>query len=154
MSSLRRGHANLLCIVPIFADDLREVPLQVTLLGSCAACNCRKASLWAQIIKMLTVTSAKTGAVRELNPRPLAPKARIIPLDQRPTALLQNMLDGIRTRNPQIRSLMRCPLRHERMLCAAAQLVYSTGERESGVTKKRFPDRELNPGLSGESRLS
>ena len=58
----------------------------------------------------------KKGAVRELNPRPLAPKARIIPLDQRPTALLQNMLDGIRTRNPQIRSLMRYPLRHEHLL--------------------------------------
>ena len=35
---------------------------------------------------------------------------------------------------------MRYPLRHERMLCAAAQLVYSTGERESGVTtKKKIP---------------
>ena len=111
MSSLRRGHANLLCIVPIFADDLREVPSKRTLLGLCADGNCRKASLWAQMIKMLQ----KTGAVRELNPRPLAPKARIIPLDQRPTALLQNMLDGIRTRNPQIRSLMRYPLRHEHL---------------------------------------
>jgi hypothetical protein len=27
VSSLRRGHANLLCIVPILADDLREVPI-------------------------------------------------------------------------------------------------------------------------------
>ena len=27
------------------------------------------------------------GAVRESNPRPLAPEARIIPLDQRPTSL-------------------------------------------------------------------
>ena len=62
----------------------------------------------------ITENMYKKGAVRELNPRPLAPKARIIPLDQRPTALLQNMLDGIRTRNPQIRSLMRYPLRHER----------------------------------------
>jgi len=26
VSSLRRGHANLLCIVPILADDLKEVP--------------------------------------------------------------------------------------------------------------------------------
>ena len=33
VSSLRRGHANLLCIVPIFADDLREVPSKRTLLG-------------------------------------------------------------------------------------------------------------------------
>ena len=63
----------------------------------------------------LEVWRLKKGAVRELNPRPLAPKARIIPLDQRPTALLQNMLDGIRTRNPQIRSLMRYPLRHEHL---------------------------------------
>ena len=28
------------------------------------------------------------GAVRELNPRPLAPEARIIPLDQRPAIIL------------------------------------------------------------------
>ena len=63
----------------------------------------------------MTENMYKKGAVRELNPRPLAPKARIIPLDQRPTALLQNMLDGIRTRNPQIRSLMRYPLRHEHL---------------------------------------
>ena len=58
------------------------------------------------------------GAVRILNPRPLAPKARIIPLDQRPTTgdSLKNMLDGIQTRNPQIRSLMRYPLRHEHLL--------------------------------------
>ena len=27
VSSLRRGHANLLCIVPILADDPRGVPL-------------------------------------------------------------------------------------------------------------------------------
>ena len=27
------------------------------------------------------------GAVRELNPRPLAPEARIIPLDQRPAII-------------------------------------------------------------------
>ena len=57
------------------------------------------------------------GAVRELNPRPPAPKAGIIPLDQRPLnkLILKNMLDGIRTRNPQIRSLMRYPLRHEHL---------------------------------------
>ena len=65
----------------------------------------------------LEVWSLKKGAVRELNPRPLAPKARIIPLDQQPMgeAALKNMLDGIRTRNPQIRSLMRYPLRHEHL---------------------------------------
>ena len=28
----------------------------------------------------------------------------------------KNMLDGIRTRNPQIRSLVRYPLRHEHLL--------------------------------------
>ena len=65
----------------------------------------------------ITENMHKKGAVRELNPRPLAPKARIIPLDQQPTgeAALKNMLDGIRTRNPQIRSLMRYPLRHEHL---------------------------------------
>ena len=94
MSSLRRGHANLLCIVPIFADDLREVPSKRTLLGLCADGNCRKASLWAQMIKMLQ----KTGAVRELSPRPLTPKARIIPLDQRPTAMPKH---ARRDSNPQ-----------------------------------------------------
>ena len=31
---------------------------------------------------------ASEGAVRESNPRPLAPEARIIPLDQRPTQIL------------------------------------------------------------------
>ena len=30
------------------------------------------------------IKNENTGAVRELNPRPLAPEARIIPLDQRP----------------------------------------------------------------------
>ena len=47
--------------------------------------------------------------MQESNPRPPAPKAGIIPLDQRPFSrtALKNMLDGIRTRNPQIRSLMR-----------------------------------------------
>ena len=30
------------------------------------------------------IKKQNTGAVRELNPRPLAPEARIIPLDQRP----------------------------------------------------------------------
>ena len=66
----------------------------------------------------LEVWRLKKGAVRELNPRPLAPKARIIPLDQRPKTgeSLKNMLGGIRTRNPQIRSLMRYPLRHEHLL--------------------------------------
>ena len=29
-----------------------------------------------------TITTLKVGLLRELNPRPLAPKARIIPLDQ------------------------------------------------------------------------
>ena len=29
VSSLRRGHANLLCIVPILADDLQEVPIKL-----------------------------------------------------------------------------------------------------------------------------
>ena len=68
------------------------------------------------------------GAVRELNPRPLASKARIIPLDQRPTTgdSPKNILDGIRTRNPQIRSLMRYPLRHER-----------TKETRRGVAQRR-----------------
>ena len=36
----------------------------------------------------------KKGAVRELNPRPLAPEARIIPLDQRPT-LMVNIYAGL-----------------------------------------------------------
>ena len=47
---------------------------------------------------MPTVISAKTGAVRELNPRPLAPKARIIPLDQRPTEMPKH---ARRDSNPQ-----------------------------------------------------
>ena len=29
VSSLRRGHANLLCIVPILADDPRGVPITI-----------------------------------------------------------------------------------------------------------------------------
>jgi hypothetical protein len=29
VSSLRRGHANLLCIVPILADDPRGVPINI-----------------------------------------------------------------------------------------------------------------------------
>ena len=113
MSSLRRGHANLLCIVPIFADDLVRGSAQPGLRPINGALRFVGFPLW-----LLPIVRCKiVGAVRELNPRPLAPKARIIPLDQQPTgeAALKNMLDGIRTRNPQIRSLMRYPLRHEHL---------------------------------------
>ena len=108
MSSLRRGHANLLCIVPIFADDLVRGSAQLGLRPINGALRLVGFPLW-----LLPIVRCKiVGAVRELNPRPLAPKARIISLDQQPTgeAALKNMLDGIRTRNPQIRSLMRYPI--------------------------------------------
>ena len=35
--------------------------------------------------KKIKIKNKNTEAVRELNPRPLAPGARIIPLDQRPS---------------------------------------------------------------------
>ena len=126
MSSLRRGHANLLCIVPIFAwwPQLRGSIIKAPKKFICD-------QSWTHFsVMVMTENMYKKGAVRELNPRPLAPKARIIPLDQRPIALLQNMLDGIRTRNPQIRSLMRYPLRHEHMCkhgmgtCLAARIAF------------------------------
>ena len=121
MSSLRRGHANLLCIVPIFADDLVRgstcpPPAAIYRAGPSVGF-----SLW--LPRRRRFFGPKTvGAVRELNPRPLAPKARIIPLDQQPVGAqsLKNMLDGIRTRNPQIRSLMRYPLRHEHLTLVRA----------------------------------
>ena len=49
-----------------------------------------------------------------VRPKPIA---LVIPLDQQPTEepVLKNMLDGIRTRNPQIQSLMRYPLRHKHL---------------------------------------
>ena len=37
----------------------------------------------------------------------------VMPLVPLPTAKRKRILDGIRTRNPQIRSLVRCPLRHK-----------------------------------------
>ena len=96
--------------------------------------------LWAQ--KGSTEQQKTAGAVRELNPRPLAPKARIIPLDQQP--LLKNMLNGIRTRNPQIRSLMRYPLRHEHLkpLCAArpSGFAHPTGAKNR---RKTTDNREI-----------
>ena len=120
MSSLRRGHANLLCIVPIFADDLLRGSTSRVGRALNRAPRLVVLRLWAK--KASTGQRKNAGAVRELNPRPLAPKARIIPLDQQPWTSegLKNMLDGIRTRNPQIRSLMRYPLRHEHLKPACA----------------------------------
>ena len=60
--------------------------------------------------------SPPKGAKGESNSRPLAPKARIIPLDHWPLTVseaLGTKTDtprGIRTLNPQIRSLMRYPV--------------------------------------------
>ena len=52
-------------------------------------------------------TFIKKGAVRESNPRPLAPEARIIPLDQRP-AMLASIED--RTRDLLLTRQMLCQL--------------------------------------------
>ena len=51
---------------------------QSFMLGGTCACVC----VWI----CWPEQKKKEGAVRELNPRPLAPEARIIPLDQRPCA--------------------------------------------------------------------
>ena len=83
MSSLRRGHANLLCIVPIFADDLVRGSVQAPLWTLTGALRSVSLRLWLQC--SAACWNKTLGAVRELNPRPLAPKARIIPLDQQPT---------------------------------------------------------------------
>ena len=65
VSSLRRGHANLLCIVPIFADDLFQ--------GSACSVNRAQSSAPAPVALRLwdrSKTGKKkiVGAVRELNP--------------------------------------------------------------------------------------
>ena len=39
----------------------------------------------------LVIGTAKVGLVRDLNPGPLAPKARIIPLDQRADTNIQGL---------------------------------------------------------------
>ena len=144
MSSLRRGHANLLCIVPIFADDLLRGSTSRVGRALNRAPRLVVLRLWAK--KASTGQRKNVGAVRELNPRPLAPKARIIPLDQQPWTSegLKNMLDGIRTRNPQIRSLMRYPLRHEHLkpLCAArpSAFAHRTGAKNR---RKTTDNREI-----------
>ncbi len=60
--------------------------------------------------------SNKKGARRELNPWPLAPKARIMPLDHEPWLL--NNPYGTRTRNLLIRSQTRYPITPRDLLTA------------------------------------
>ncbi len=50
----------------------------------------------------------------------------------RPAQNKKNMLDGIRTRNPQIRSLVRYPLRHEHLIDRGAR-----GRNDVGKTKRK-----------------
>ena len=137
MSSLRRGHANLLCIVPILADDLfRGSSLMPCPRFSRGSCSGRR-RLWTgqrlnknkkikkNQTKTKTLSCAAVGAVRESNPRPLAPEARIIPLDQRPAASIED-----RTRDLLLTRQMLC------------QLSYRGGRRACrGVTNasKRAP---------------
>ena len=49
---------------------------------------CKNQTLIIFFFLIGTESMEKKGAVRELNPRPLAPEARIIPLDQRPAMIL------------------------------------------------------------------
>ena len=148
MSSLRRGHANLLCIVPIFADDLVRGSTCPPPPAIYRAVPSVGFSLWLPPRRRRRrFFGPKTvGAVRELNPRPLAPKARIIPLDQQPvgTKRLKNMLDGIRTRNPQIRSLMRYPLRHEHLTLVRAAPTCGNGAPKWAKNGRKTSDnREI-----------
>ena len=46
----------------------------------------------------------KAGAKGESNPRPLAPKARIIPLDHWPFVTFKSTFGGARTRDHRIKS--------------------------------------------------
>ena len=46
MSSLRRGHANLLCIVPILTDDLRRGSKHVRSCSVCARHYCALGQYW------------------------------------------------------------------------------------------------------------
>ena len=80
VSSLRRGHANLLCIVPILADDLFRGSNCSNIISIYTA-KLKSAEVLCRLKKKI---KTEKGAVRESNPRPLPPEGRIIPLDQRP----------------------------------------------------------------------
>ena len=79
VSSLRRGHANLLCIVPILSDDLRgesessQRPCkrtQVTI--PCIPVRRRRAGAWGSVEQAQAVSSS--GALRLLLPPPGLPR--------------------------------------------------------------------------------
>ena len=58
-------------------------------------------------------TLHKRGAKGESNPRPLAPKARIIPLDHWPVDTFKSTFGGARTRDHKIKSLALYHLSYE-----------------------------------------
>ena len=68
-----------------------------------------------------------------------------MPLDHWPFALQNNTPRGIRTLNPQIRSLMRYPVAPVGHLLEIYRFFPRT---------KRFLVRDSNPGLNGESVVS
>ena len=83
------------------------------------------------------------GLLRELNPGPLAPEARIIPLDQAANEgdSLFCMLDC----QPQFQG------KHIRVI---AILLAGRHTWETFTVAKKFRHRDSNPGRSGESRVS
>ena len=191
MSSLRRGHANLLCIVPILADDLfrgSDHRHHATIKG---AKNYLKNLLCKKVKTKLKRGRAgiepATSPTRRENhtSRPTAQASNedrtrdlvltrhmLCQLSYRGESRLlfatlrrekanlgsklKSILDGIRTRNPQIRSLMRYPLRHEYLLplqrrgaCHANVCVCA---KQKSTTSERFElPRESSQLISNQS---
>jgi hypothetical protein len=127
------------------------------------------------------VGDGKKGVQGESNSRPLRPERRIMPLDHAPTTCTKvsvlgpgiepgtycvlgsrhnqldhsstNILGGTRTPNLEIRSLTPYPVRPR------GHISVNRPQRRNPIgiepqPPKWFPDRDLNPGLNGESVVS
>ena len=139
MSSLRRGHANLLCIVPILADDLFRGSTCRIPVASSNAMGKSLSFLWHFPKKY---RNAK-GAVGESNPRPLPPEGRIIPLDQRPKRKASN---EDRTRDLVLTRHMLCQLSYRGDTVATGWRANTQRARQSHQkSAKEHTRRDSNP---------
>ena len=88
------------------------------------------------------------GAVRESNPRPLAPEARIIPLDQRPVVDVSEAPIEDRTRDLLLTSQMLCQLSYRggSLASGAWRATDTAPTAHANSQKKRI---NLNPSKKG-----
>ena len=101
----------------------------------------------------------KAGAKGESNPRPLAPKARIIPLDHWPTCTFKSTFGGARTRDHRIKSPALYHLSYEGSRLAYFNRIGCVAQRQSiglqilwsAVRIRSYPFWILKIGAKGES---